>query len=117
MSCQDCAGLADPAALDAAASQLGIEAVTLRAQVQDWVRPVVGAQWSGAAATSFKDEIQGEWFTSSGLSQELEAMARMLRDGAAAVRAEIDRRRREREERERRDREARNKKKTATATP
>jgi uncharacterized protein YukE len=107
MSSQDSAGLADPAALDDAARRLGVEAATLRAQIQDWVRPVVAAQWSGVAAASFKEDQQRESFISSGLAQQLETMARMLRDGAAAVRAEIDRRRREREAREAADRRRR----------
>jgi uncharacterized protein YukE len=119
MSWQDSAGLADPAALEDAARRLGTEAITHRAQVLDWVRRVGAAQWTGAAASSFKEEQQREWFISSGLAQQLEHMASLLRDGASAVRTEIDRRRREREAREaadqRRKEEAAKKKEAAAS--
>jgi uncharacterized protein YukE len=100
MSSQDSAGLADPAALEDAARRVDAEAGKLRAQFQDWVRPVVASRWSGAAATSFRDDTQQDWSSTQARAQELQSIGSLLRGGAAAIRAEIERRRREREARE-----------------
>jgi uncharacterized protein YukE len=100
VSSPDSAGLADPAALEDAARRLDTEAAILRAQVQDEVRPVVASLWAGAAATSYKDDTQLDWSSALARASALENMASRLRGGAAAIRAEIERRRREREARE-----------------
>jgi hypothetical protein len=56
--------------------------------------------WNGAAASSFKEETQANWSKTDALAANLETLARMLHDAAAAIRAEIERRRRAREARE-----------------
>lgn len=83
------AGLANPADLERAASQLERHAHALRNTKHDIARPTAGAVWQGNAADAFRTWVSEDAVNAESASGQLEAIARALRAAATQVRARI----------------------------
>jgi uncharacterized protein YukE len=87
-------GLADPAALERAASAIEAEATTLRDAARPYGKAAREMLWRGVAATSFQNQAEADVKQVNSLADRLATLATEIRKGAKTVRDEIARRER-----------------------